>query len=260
LRIPVELVATQKSHHAAALAREAIEKGCDLIVACGGDGTLNEVINGMAGSGVPLLQVPAGTANVLAAEIGLPCGFRECLDLLRIGAVRRISLGKSDGRYFILMAGIGVDAAIIEILNGSMKRFLGEVAYWITGFGQFFRYPFPRFSLVIDGKREEATFAVISKSRFYGGGLRIAAHADFYSREFDVCFFKCSNRWRYLYYLIEVLRGKHLQLPDVGYLKARDVVASGDPAIGVQVDGELSGKLPQKFTIEPDALSLIVPR
>jgi diacylglycerol kinase (ATP) len=258
--IKVEVVSTTQPNEAAALARNAASSHCDLIIGCGGDGTINELICGMAMSQVPLLVIPAGTANVLAKEVGLPRNWVECVELVRTGEIRRISLGKVDHRYFVLMAGIGVDAGVIAALNYNLKRKLGEGSFWIAGFKQLLQYHFTPFQMAIDGENHSATFAVISKARNYGGPLKITTQADLFSDQFDVCLFQSRHRWRYIQYLWNVALGRHITMPDVKYLKTKTVEASGSPVIQVQVDGELIGTLPQKFTIEPDALSLIVPK
>jgi YegS/Rv2252/BmrU family lipid kinase len=258
--IKVEPVATTRPHEASVLAEKAVSSRPDLIIACGGDGTINEVICGMAGSQIPLLVIPAGTANVLAKEIGLAHDWMKSVDLIKTGVVRRISLGRVNQRHFILMAGIGVDAEIIAALNPGLKRKLGEGSFWIAGFKQLLRYHFTPFQLAINRVSYSATFAVISKARNYGGPFQITAQADLFSDEFDICLFQGRSRWRYLHYLWHVAMGRHRSLPDVRYLKAKTVEALGDSNIRVQVDGELAGTLPQTFSVEPDALSLMVPR
>src|SRR5262249_55841919 len=161
---------------------------------------------------------------------------------------------------FILMAGIGVDAGIVAALSYSLKRKLGEGAFWIAGFQQLFRYHFRPFRLTIDDQNYLGTFAVISKARNYGGPFQITSQADLFSDQFDICFFQSRSRWRYLQYLWYVAAGTHLSLPDVQYVKAQIVEALGDPTIRVQVDGELVGSLPQTILVEPNALSLVVPK
>lgn len=256
----MEAVATTKPHEASVLAQKAVSSRSDLIIACGGDGTINEVVCGMAGSQVPLLIIPAGTANVLAKEIGLSRDWVKSAELVKTGVVRRISLGRVNQRRFILMAGIGVDAGIIAALNYGLKRKLGEASFWIAGFGQLLRYHFAPFELVINGKGYSATFAVISKARNYGGPFQITSKADLFSDQFDICLFQSRSRWRYLYYLWHVAVGRHHSLPDVQYLRAKTVEALGNSTIRFQVDGELAGTLPQRFSVEPNALSLMVPQ
>ena len=227
---------------------------------CGGDGTVNEVINGVAGSRVPLLVIPGGTANVLAQELSLPREFSRCAALAESGAVRRISLGKAGDRYFILMAGVGVDAGIVAASSGRLKRLFGEGAFWIAGFQQLMRYHFAPFDLRVGGEHHRGTFAVISKAKHYGGPFQLTSQADLFSSQFEICLFQSLSRWRYLHYLGQVALGRQRRLPDVKFLKGRTVEVVGSSEVKVQVDGELMGSLPQTFTIEEKALSLVVPR
>ena len=257
--LTVEVHGTVGSNHATGLARSALQRGCDLIVACGGDGTVNEVVGGMAGSRVPLMVIPAGTANVLAQEIGLPLDWVEAAGLLRTGRIRRIALGRVGSRPFILMAGIGVDAAVVGSVHGGLKARLGQGAFWIASLRQLLSYPFRPFEVQAAGEARQATFAVIARARNYGGGFQIAGQADLFSEDFQVCLFQTGNRWRFPLYFWNVVRRRHHRLPDVLQFPARSVLVKGSPQIGVQIDGELIGRLPQSVTLQPDALSLLIP-
>jgi YegS/Rv2252/BmrU family lipid kinase len=256
----VRVAPTSGPGDATRLAREALAARCDVLVACGGDGTVNEVVGGVAGSDVPLLVIPGGTSNVLAREIDLPRDLLDCAALLRKGAIRRISLGRVGDRRFILMAGIGVDAGIVAASNSRLKRFLGEGAFWLAGFQQLARYHFSSFDLIVDGKSHRGTFALISKVKNYGGPFQLTPEANLFSNQFAICLFQSETRWRFLYYLSQVARGKHAGLPDVLMLKGRNIEAAGSTKVQVQVDGELLGGLPQTISIQDNALSLIVPR
>lgn len=256
----VQVTPTSGPGDATRLAREALAARCDVLVACGGDGTVNEVVGGVAGSDMPLLVIPGGTSNVLGREIGLPRDLLACAALLRKGAIRRISLGRVGDRRFVLMAGIGVDAGIVAASNSQLKRFLGEGAFWLAGFQQLVQYHFSPFDLVVDGKSHRGTFALISKVKNYGGPFQLTPQANLFSNQFAVCLFQSEVRWRYLHYLSRVARGTHMSLPDVLMLKGRTIEAAGSTKIHVQVDGELLGTLPQTISIQDNALSLIVPR
>jgi diacylglycerol kinase (ATP) len=258
--LKVDVSPTACPQDASRLARNAVESCSDLVIACGGDGTINEVIDGLAGSRIPLLVLRGGTANVLAREIGLPRDISSCAALLRNGVIRRISLGKAGQRHFVLMAGIGVDAGIVAASSTRLKRYAGEGAFWLAGFQQLVAYHFAPFDLLVDGKAHRGTFAVISKARNYGGPFQFTPQANIFLPRFEICLFQSTFRWRYLYYLGHVALSRHTLLPDVRMLSGRMVDAVGGPEVLVQADGELIGTLPQKFTIEEEALSLIVPR
>src|SRR5262245_7385529 len=140
--LKVQATPTAGPGDATRLARDAVTSHCDVLIACGGDGTINEVIGGMAGSDVPLLVIPGGTSNVLARELGLPRELSACVALLRKGVIRRVSLGRAGERFFILMAGIGVDAGVVAASSSRLKRYAGEGAFWLAGFQQLARYHF----------------------------------------------------------------------------------------------------------------------
>ena len=132
LGVELQLLSTRAPGDATILARRLVESECPLVVACGGDGTINEIICGMAGSHVPLMIFPGGTANVLSNQIGLPKDLRHCVQLLRTGSLRRITLGKAGARHFAVMAGIGVDAGVVKAVDPALKRKIGQGAFWLA--------------------------------------------------------------------------------------------------------------------------------
>jgi YegS/Rv2252/BmrU family lipid kinase len=258
--IEVQQFPTRGLGDAKLIAQSLINSGCDLLVACGGDGTINEIVCGIAGSRLPLMIFPAGTANVLARELGLPLSnVEECARLLRTGFMRRVSLGLAGTRHFALMAGIGVDAGVVEAVNLALKRRIGQGAFWLAGFQQLFKYHFLPFELWVDGVRLKCTFALVSKAKFYASRFQLTPCANLYSDTFEVCAFHGLKRWRYLTYLFSALLGRHHRLKDVTILHGKSIRASGPAEIKVQVDGELLGNLPQAFSIQMDALTLIAP-
>jgi diacylglycerol kinase (ATP) len=250
---------TERSLHAMELTRQAVAAGTELIVGCGGDGTINEIIGGLAGSPVPLLVLPAGTANVLAKDIQLPKGLLAPLHLFERGQIRRIALGKANDRYFALMAGIGVDAAIAAAVNPRWKKIIGEGAFWLAGLQQFFQYSFPAFEIRSGGEVHHGTFAVVARAKSYGGPLEIVPQADLFSDRFDICLFQKGGRWAYLRYFFHVFLRRHTKLADVSCFSADSLEVSGPPGVWIQVDGEVMGTLPLKLSIEQSALSLMVP-
>jgi len=257
--IELQLIPTRSPGDASILARRLVESECQLVVACGGDGTINEIIGGMAGSHVPLMIFPGGTANVLANEIGLPKDIRHCVQLLCTGSLRRISLGKAGARHFAAMAGIGVDAGVVEAVNPALKRKIGQGALWLAGFQQLARYHFLPFEIQVDGHSHSCTFAIISKSRWYASRFQLTPRASLFSDTFEICLFHSTNRWRYLTYLLYSSFCKHEFLQDVTILQGKNIKAVGPDQVMVQVDGELIGTLPQEFQIQEDALTLIMP-
>ena len=141
--IPVSIQATTAPGSGSALSREAVQAGADLIVVCGGDGTINEVLGGMAHSAVPLAVLPGGTANGLARELRLPLDIKAAARMIPSATPRRIALGRVGDRYFLSMVGVGFDAQVLTQIEGNWKDRLGMVHYGIQAVRQatFRRFP-----------------------------------------------------------------------------------------------------------------------
>jgi diacylglycerol kinase (ATP) len=249
----------------ATVARDSVAAGADLILAFGGDGTINEVAEGVVGSPTPLGILPGGTANVVSCELKL--GGRPVEAARRIADCRpeRISVGRvlCDGekpRHFLAMAGIGLDAHIVYGMNADMKKRWGKMAYWIGGFGQLVRV-LEEFDVEIEGQTYRCSFALITKVRNYGGDLRIARRVSLIDNQFEVVLFAGSQATRYLKYLTGVAANRLYGMSGVTILRTRDVTlrAPSDGRVYVQVDGEYAGRLPAKVEIVPDALTLLTP-
>ena len=251
-------------------ARWQIEAGCELIFVAGGDGTINEVANGMLHSGVPLCVLPGGTANVLAREMRLSMNMVKVAERLTTLEPCRVSVGTIrtgafEKRCFMCMAGAGLDAEIVYHLNLDLKAAIGKGAYYLCGFSQVFR-PLEEFKVSVDGKIFQASFALISRVRNYGGDLEIARGASLLRDDFEVVLFRGTQSLRYLPYLVGVAVGQAHRMNGVTTVRGHSVTC--EPAAGsqtgkdiyAQIDGELTGKLPLTVEILPDALTLLAPR
>jgi YegS/Rv2252/BmrU family lipid kinase len=261
-----DLIATTGPGSAGAQARREIEAGCDLIIVAGGDGTINDAANGMLHTGVPLAILPGGTANVLAHEIRLPLHFEKAVAEIPRLQLCRIAVGTLRGagsgqRCFLCMAGAGLDAEIVYHLDLDLKATHGKLAYYFGGFAQVFR-PVREFEVTVDGKRFEASFALISRIRNYGGDLEIARNASLLRNDFEVVLFRGTLSVRYLIYLAGVILRRVHRMNGCTVLRGRSVTCQklSGSRIFVQVDGELAGKLPVTTEILPDALTLLVPQ
>lgn len=262
--ICASLIPTEAPGSAAAQARQQIEAGCELIIAAGGDGTINEVANGMLNTEIPLAILPGGTANVLAREMQLPIHLERAAAL--ISRLRRLEvsagslrMGGSDSRCFLCMTGAGLDAEIVSRLNLEFKAVAGKLAYYVTGFAQVFR-PLQEFDVVIDGKRHSASFALISRVRNYGGDLEIARGASLLRDDFEVVLFRGTVSVRYLHYLVGVALKQAHKVPGCTFVRGSKVECPTPSGGGVyvQVDGELAGQLPMTVEILPRALTMLV--
>lgn len=264
LGLEVELKLTGGPGDATELAARAARNGSSDVIVAGGDGTINEAIQGVIGTKARLGIIPRGTANVLARELGLPLDEEQAATVAARGNSRRIHLGlaidetTNVSRHFALMAGIGLDASIVRRVQPSLKKRIGKGAFWVSGLSHLASWDPHPFTLEIDGREYTATFAAIGKAARYGGDLAITPGARLDQPEFEVCVIETSNRFRYLRLLSYAMRdGMPRDNPQVKFVKTARVRAHGNTQ--VQIDGELIGKLPMRFEIAPQSLEVIVP-
>jgi diacylglycerol kinase (ATP) len=262
----VEAVATNGPGSATEIARVCIERGADLILAAGGDGTINEVVNGMAHSKVPLGILPAGTANVLANELGIGNTMERAARSLGQCVPERIALGLlstaagNPPRHFLLMAGAGLDAEIVFGINAKLKDALGKVAYWIAGFSKV-GSRLAEFTVEAEGREFLVSFALASRVRNYGGDLEIAPTISLLDDEFELVLFEGDSSFTFLKYMAGVVVHRHQTMRGVTILRTRKALfsAPADSKIHLQVDGEYCGLAPGTVEIVPNALTLLVP-
>jgi YegS/Rv2252/BmrU family lipid kinase len=247
------------------MASAAIDAGAKVILVAGGDGTLNEVLDGMAGSSVPLGILPAGTANVLATEIGLGNNLERAATLIPHCVPQRIAIGRLDSghkpRYFLSMAGAGFDARIVYGLSSRLKQRFGKGAYWLSGFAQLFRR-FPEFKVELDGSTQAiCSFALVSRVRNYGGDFEIARDASLLDDRFEVVLFRGQSSLPYVKYLCGMISGRLARMRGVTYQTARRVrvLDPADRRVYIQVDGEYAARLPAEISLAQNALTLLVP-
>jgi len=262
--VAVDLKLTTGPGDATNLAARAARNGSSDVIVAGGDGTINEAIQGLAGTDARLGILPRGTANVLARELGLPIDDQEAIAIAAQGKSRKIYLGlainetTNEQRHFILMAGIGLDASVVKRVQPSLKKRIGKGAFWLSGFSHLATWNPQPFTLEINGDNYTATFATIGKAARYGGDLAITPGARLDKPEFEICIIQTSSRMRYLRLLSQAMRsGMPRDKPEVCFVTATTVKAHGDAA--VQIDGELLGHLPMRFEIAPHSLEVIVP-
>jgi YegS/Rv2252/BmrU family lipid kinase len=264
LGLKVDLRMTSGPGDATEIANRVARNGTSDVIVAGGDGTINEAIQGLAGTDARLGIIPRGTANVLARELGLPLDDEQALRIAAQGKTRKIYLGlaidetTNERRHFVLMAGIGLDASVVRRVQPSLKKRIGKGAFWISGLSHLATWNPTPFTLEIEDQKYTATFAAIGKSARYGGDLSITPGARLDEREFEICMIQTMSRLRYLHLLSYAMRdGMPRDNPEVQFVKATKVKAYGDSQ--VQVDGELLGHLPMRFEIAPHSLNIIVP-
>lgn len=271
--IEVKLAPTTGPGVACDLARAAVKEGAELVLVCGGDGTVNEAINGLVPGNATLGIMPGGTANIIGKELHLPHRPQTAARLLPHWKPRRIALGRAtwgeaasspgpQSRFFISVAGIGFDAYIIHRLSWPLKMGWGVIGYGLEALRQALRYSFPPFRFRTEDGERRATFAVVHRTGHYAGWLPLAPTASLFAPRFTACLFKSPSRVRYFLYAAAVILRQHLRLADVELVEAGRVACaseqSGKP-IYFELDGELVGELPATFEIIPDALTVLAP-
>jgi diacylglycerol kinase (ATP) len=270
--IEAELAETKGPGDATDIAQRATVERRQLVIACGGDGTLNEVVNGLAGRSnghrVPLALLPAGTANIFAKELTLPWDIPSAARKLVRGSVVEIALGLATplnepkkAKYFLSVAGAGPDGMIVYSIDLELKARLGILAYWWQGAREVFRYNFPHFRVVIGGQTVDSSLVIVGRTKNYGGPFKITTLADLYEDKFEVMTLSTRSGFRYLSYLPTLWMGKLRGTSGVFFSKTDSLVCEpqDENPVHAQVDGEPLGRLPVKFKIVPGALKLLVP-
>jgi YegS/Rv2252/BmrU family lipid kinase len=259
-----KILLTEKSNDATRLAEEAVRARPYAIIAAGGDGTINEVINGMVRSAVPLAILPLGTTNVLAKELGIPEELTRALDAAVSRPARAVSLGKigwnldtdsESSRYFCLMAGIGFDGKAVHDVNEAIKKKSGKAAYILSGIKNFLYYAPNQLFYNIDGKEYTGFSSITGKAGKYGGNFKITPDADLSTPTLYTCIFQGNKRRDLLRYVFKVIAGSLFDERDIVYLQSTIVEVLGTAHI--QIDGDYLGVTPAKITVEKDALRII---
>jgi diacylglycerol kinase (ATP) len=243
-------------------AREAVERNYELVVVVGGDGTVNEVANGLALSDVRLGIMPTGTANVLARDLNIPLELEAAASIVASGAVRKIDLGVIDGHYFTLMAGLGFDAEVVSGVLGSVKAWIGAGAYILKGLETLTRYQAT--DLVLEMPDQTITtrgyLTVVSNSATYSYDLKITPQAALDDGVLDICLFEEPDiAWFGLARQIaEVFVNRHLSDQTIRCFRTPFVRITSDPPIQAQVDGDVFGRTPVEISVAPSALNVMV--
>ena len=257
--LPFRIRETAAPGDAVMMARESAHEGADAVVAVGGDGTMNEVADGLAGSATRLAFVPHGTGNVFAREFSLPESVEGCLDLLSTGKTISVRMAKANDRRFVLLASAGFDAEVVERMNFRQKNLLGIAAYVFCGARHILRSQPALWLEFPDRARIEAQAVIVARGKKYGGNVTIAPDGDIAGETLQVIALLRKGRWSIAKFALDVLRGKHTS--------SRHVLIRESPSLFVrcaipsacQVDGEYLGPLPVRFTVTDDLLRIVVP-
>ncbi len=242
------------------MAREAAANGATAVVVVGGDGTIHEAANGLAGTGTPLLIVPGGTGNVFARELDLPDSVEGCLHLLDEGKTISVPLGMANDRYFVLLGSAGFDAEVVERMNHRQKNYLGIAAYVLVGIRHFFR-PQPPLWLDLPGReRVEAQSVIVVRGKKYGGNVTIAPAGNIEGNTFQAVILTRMGKWSIAKFVFDLLLGRHTRSRHVTIRETTSVMVRSSIPSAAQVDGEYLGPLPVRFTMSDVSLRIFVPK
>jgi len=260
---PFEERWTRAPGEATQIAAAAAAAGIDRILSVGGDGTLHEVVNGVAGTNVAVGVLPLGTGNDFARCTGLYRPLPQLIEALARGGTRRIDLGRVHGRFYINIAGVGFDAEVARQVNATAAKASGTVPYLLTAMRLAFRYVPPVLQFALDdaglSRPERHLLIAVGNTQAYGGGMRVCPRAEVDDGLLDVLAVGDVRGWSTLGLLPKVFLGAHLSHPAVQYSKARGVQVVGPADVALHADGELLGGLPATFSVAPQALSLWSP-
>jgi diacylglycerol kinase (ATP) len=261
--VEVEALTTSGPNDAARLAADVAREGVRDVIVSGGDGTINEALQGLMGTGARLGVWPRGTANVLARELRLPFDAEHAAEVIARGRALPVHVGcaiierTGERRFFFLMAGIGLDASVVKRVSPRLKRRVGEAAFWYSGLGHLAHWKPSPFNVEVDGQTYRATFAAIGKAAHYGGNLAITPRARMEAPEFEVCIVNSKSRLKFLHLLSHAVRRRGVaeDTRGVRFIRAQRARVTGDAL--VQIDGELTGQLPITFEIAPSSIEII---
>lgn len=288
--VEADLVPTESRKHAGEQTRHAIDSGCDTIFAGGGDGTIHNIIQVIANTPVSLGILPMGTANALAHDIGLPLDVAAAAKAALTAKPRRVPVGcvtyvdlegKSGSRFFIVAAGVGVDAHLFYKLQTGTKQRMGMTAYYAKAWNLWFTYPMTRFAVdYVENGCDAPARAVVTelmsvRIRNFGGVVQeLAPGASLERNDMRVVFARTASRLAYLTYVTRGLLRRRWKVPGIDLVSTTEVscrylvsqvhdsqdrVSQDQRKIYVEADGELLGTLPAEITVVPDALALLMP-
>ncbi len=258
----VELLTTRADYRAGSLARELLGRPPDLLAVCGGDGTINEVASQIPHPPFPVAVLPAGTANVVAREMGLPLNPIRALQTALKLNVRQVDLGKLEsesGRRFLFVAGIGFDADVVAKVQPKLKKKLGKAAFVITAIHSLRNYAFREFRVDVGNKTFSGTSCLVCNARSYGGGMLFCPNADMTDGLLDILILQGKRRVELAGFLLQALRGKAITRDWIHRIQARNLRVAGSSEVMVQTDGELAGRLPLDIAIDDRAFPLVIP-
>ena len=260
-----DAVFTEAPGHAVSLAKEGMQKGYDTVVACGGDGTINEVVRGIHEYGVRrqvnLGIVPCGTGNDLVRALNIPLNIEKAVEILKNARVQNLDIGMIEGKYFMNVVGIGFDGAVANEINKNVKKLKGTAAYLYAVFKVLMQYRSPEMVINIDGEILKGRYflVAIGNGQYYGGGMKILPTAVPADGLLEVCVVRDVPAIEVIRMLPSIFKGNHIGHRAVKIYRGKRITVESKEEVIVQADGELLGALPMTFDLEAGAFPVLVP-
>lgn len=255
-----QIKVTEKVGDGQLFAEEAKIEGYLTIVSVGGDGTLHEIVNGMAGGTQKLGIVPAGTGNDFARSLDIPFSIEGAIENLIQGKTTLIDLGRLNGEYFINFCSVGLDAIIAEEANKIKRYFSGTYSYIIGVIKALGKFKSIKVDLVIDNKRynEEIMLVAVCNGAYYGGGMNIAPQAKVFDGQFDICVVRKMSKLKLLFLFPTIFKGKHTKYDEIEIYRGKSVQVFSKENMHVNADGDIVNSRPVKFEVLHNKIEVIV--
>ena len=258
--VEAELSLTQKAGDAGEMASR---EGADCIVSVGGDGTANEVVNGMKDTAAALAILPMGTANVVARELGIPRDPRAVAELITRGSTRRMDVGDAGGRWFLLGAGAGLDAAVTKTVSEHRGRSSSYLRWIRPAIATSITYGYPKIRVIVDGAlaSDRAQYAVIGNCRYSAGVFPLTPKARIDDGLLDVCLLHNLSPARLIPLALTVWNPGFIEGKNVTYLQGKriDLEPASDEPAPIQIDGDPAGFIPATFEVVPGGIEVVAP-
>ncbi len=258
--IKVTMSETRYAGHAQEIANQSKNQTYDLIVAAGGDGTMNEVVNGIYPNKIPIAIIPLGTVNVLALEMGLKNTVPSIADYIINGNAKPCWLGRSNDRYFLLMVSAGYDAKAVANVSGSLKAAIGKLAYMFSFVKTLIISRPSIYDVEIEGKKYICFNVIVSNGRLYGGNFMSAPEASLDKNHLVISMAQKGGRLNALKYALCMFLGKYPKLKSVQNITATNCyISCSDAPEPIQLDGDAIGELPSQISVSDEYLMLLRP-
>jgi len=255
---------TSKEENGAVQARKAIEEGYDFIIACGGDGTVTEVASVLVNSDTKFGIIPAGTGNMLAANLGLPLNIRDSISVIKEGYTRKMDMGKVNDKYFTFMIGCGLNSAIIENTSREKKRKYGYLAYFIEGIKNGLNPPYIRYKIKIDDKKtiriKALNVVAANKANIIGETFSLAPDASMFDGKMDLIILSIFKNIDYIFAFWKIFTHQHFSKSSrMRRYRFEKAEITSKPKVSVQIDGDILEETPITVKVLPGAINMLVP-